>query len=309
MMTAFLNLLPDLREVPKPFDDQVIASMRKAAISADGEARLHAFHRLIMHLGYMRRADAAWTQRHLFPALTGAQSEAMELWDAISRIGVPDYETMKLIGPSMAKAAREAPIAAEVRARLGERVVFAVLRDLETDIATAIDLIEVQQMLRVGGDLLRAECADVLPTFVEQSDDPAKRYRKSVRLFIRKVWPKDRSNLSAGVARSFARLPAACGDAFVECVEDIEALLVPFDAWSLFEYRLYVGIEGDRDLRFPKSLEEAEAALTLLDRTIGDADGAVVPHDLDRALEAIRTLGPTLMKVHRYARLATLARR
>ena len=49
--------------------------------------------------------------------------------------------------------------------------------------------------------------------------------------------------------------------------------------------------------------------LTLLDRTIGEEEGAIVPHDLDVALVALAAQWPEATRDRRYQRLAALARR
>ena len=55
--------------------------------------------------------------------------------------------------------------------------------------------------------------------------------------------------------------------------------------------------------------EKAEALLTLLDLTIGSADGSVIPGDLADALDKIRIEAPKLEQERRFRRLATAARR
>ena len=54
---------------------------------------------------------------------------------------------------------------------------------------------------------------------------------------------------------------------------------------------------------------KARALLRLLDRTIGDAQDAVVPHDLSLALQQIETVAPKLAKDPAFRRLSAAARR
>ncbi len=130
-----------------------------------------------------------------------------------------------------------------------------------------------------------------------------------VRPFLDSVWPKEQALRSRELSDAFADLPAKAESAFAEAVETLERFLTPFDCWSLHEYGLYdKDIDGKR-LREVKGPREAMALLTLLDVTIGSEERAVRPLDLDRALVAIRTAAPKLVRDTRYARLSALARR
>jgi hypothetical protein len=125
--------------------------------------------------------------------------------------------------------------------------------------------------------------------------------------FLQQVWPQERSLATPGVARAFAHLPAACGEAFADAVYAIDRFLVPFDCWSMLDYGFYEEEHGE--LSQIDTLEKAKALLLLLDRTIDIAEGAVVPMDLGNALERVRTVAPELAATPRYRRLATLTRR
>ena len=105
-------------------------------------------------------------------------------------------------------------------------------------------------------------------------------------------------------------MPAAADAAFAEAVDALGDYLMPFNVWSLWEYRIYGHDDvGGRELTFPRTQAEARAMLTLLDRTIGEEEGAVVPHDLDVALTAMAARWSGAAKDRRFARLAALARR
>ena len=66
---------------------------------------------------------------------------------------------------------------------------------------------------------------------------------------------------------------------------------------------------GQPRLRQIDDAEKAAALLRLLDRTIGTAEWAVIPYDLDTALAQIEKVAPALAQDPKFRRLATEARR
>jgi hypothetical protein len=91
-------------------------------------------------------------------------------------------------------------------------------------------------------------------------------------------------------------------------VDDIADLLMPFDAWSLWEYRIYEKDGEGRTLRSLATEEEAFAMLKLLDLTIGHEEQAVRPRDLDAALAAIAARSKAAARTTAFARLSALTR-
>lgn len=311
MMSAFLAMLPKRSENATPFADARLAELREAVLQADGAARRQALYRLLMGLGYMRAVDQVWADQHLVAPLTEGTGGDPRLWEAISRIGLLPHDTLQIIGPDMARTARETRLPQEVRARLAERLVLPILHDLARDRAPSVSLVEIQQMLRLGGDAVRTRSASALVQFLEnREEDLAALYGRSVRRLLLEAWPLDRAALSPALSDALAALPAATGTAFSQAVGDIDGLLIPFDAWSLWDYGLYGKKQPDgRILLYPNTVDEAAALLKLLDRTVGEEEGAIVPRDIDAALQKIAELAPNLAQERAFARLLSLARR
>ena len=310
MMAAFMTMLPNLADVPEPFGDPTLLAMRQAIVSVRGEARRQALYRLLLDLPYLRRADPAWTDLALLAPLRRGPDQDPSLWDAIARIGLLGPETLAIIGPDMAAMAQSGPLSPEVRAGLAERILLSAAIALEKDERPPFAPAEVEQMLRLGGDRVRARSAAGLARWLAGRPDRAASYRTAVAPLIREWWPRDRLARSAELSDALAPLPAAAGEAFAEAVADITHLLTPFSAWSLFEYRLWDRLDDDgRVLSIPRSPEAATALLHLLDLTVGHDEEAVVPHDLEQALSAISGQRPALAGTRPYQRLASLARR
>jgi hypothetical protein len=172
-------------------------------------------------------------------------------------------------------------------------------------------------MIRSVADEVRAYAAEAVQRFViDLSSRKADSFilaetlfEKSVRPFLREVWPQERSLATPGVARALADLPASCGASFVPAVNLVERFLVPFDCWSMVQYGLYGAEDGKSKLSKIDDEQKAEALLRLIDNTVGIADGSVVPNDLSSALEQIQKVAPGLEVDPRFRRLATLSRR
>lgn len=312
MMTAFLRLCPNLKDVPHPFATDPLRSMREVATRTEGRARLQVLHRFLSSLEYMRLADMEWTDRHLLdPLNSAADGKEIEIWDAVARNPVLKFDTMTRIGERMANVAHSGALPLDTRARLGERIVFRVLLDRNDSKEPSVADNVVQQMLRLGTDSLRATSARILGTFVESDDrksSPEERFRHVVKPFLENVWPKELTLLSRSLSDKFAELPSKSGTAFAEAVDVLERFLTPFDCWSLYDYGLYSRDPEGKKMRELSGPKEAAALLKLLDITIGSEERAVRPLDLDRALVAIRAADAKLVRNTRYARLSALVR-
>lgn len=120
---------------------------------------------------------------------------------------------------------------------------------------------------------------------------PEDLFRKAAAPVLEDVWPLERSLLTSGVSRSFAGLPAASAEAFADAVAAVERFLMPFDCWSMLDYGFYEDGGSRPKLSNIDTQEKAEAFIGLLDSTVGNTPGTVVPHDLSDVLEHVRRVG------------------
>lgn len=134
-------------------------------------------------------------------------------------------------------------------------------------------------------------------------------FENPVARFLASVWPHEVSLVTPGISNAFADIPASSGAEFPAAVQSIERFIVPFDCWSMLDFGLYGDEDGQPKLSHIDNKSKAEALLTLLDRSIGPWEGAVVPHDLVDALDQIRSASADLTSTQQFRRLATLARR
>lgn len=305
MLSAFDRMLPRGGAAATAFNDPQLRAIRDLIVIADGEAGRQGLYRLLLLVRYLDQVDADWTRTHLLRPLREDRDPA--LWDAISRIPLLAPDAFAEIVREQIRKVSDDRLAVELRARLAERVVVPIALALEREETLPAPLPEVEQMLRMGGDAVRARCASALVRFLEARPEPGA-YARLVKPIITTAWPKDNSALSPALSDALAPLPAAARDAFAESFKDIEGLLVPFDAWSLWEYRLYEKEGDSRTLRALTSEAEAFALLHLLNRTIGYEERAVRPRDLDLALEAIAARSKSASKTLEFARLTALTR-
>lgn len=309
MMYAYFHFFPRGEAALRAFDDPILATARDAILSTKGEAYRHSLYRMLLQLPFLSRAAPGWTRERLLRPLAQQDGVDPQIWDAISRIGLLPNPVLATIAEEMVRRISDVRLASGVRARLAERLVLPVAIALKEGVKPPVTLATIEQLLRLGGEEVRASSARALTRFIADSGTPEEAFRKCVLPILERGWPKDRSAQSAGVSNSFASLPSAAEGALSDAVAALSDLLVPFDVWSLWEYRLYRREEGTRELKHPGNPKDARAILELLDRTVGDEEGAVVPHDLDVALVAILTYWPQASRDRRYGRLAALARR
>jgi hypothetical protein len=309
MMHAWFSLFPKGDAALRPFEDPVLLSGRDLILATKGRAGRQALYRMLLQVRFFNRVDPAWTRAKLLGLLGEHDGVVPELWDAISRIALLPPDALGLIAEEMVRRVSDRRLTAEVRARLAERLILPAAIALADGSAPPVSLPTIEQFLRMGGTEVRSSCARALSRWLADSKSPEEHFRTAVLPVLERGWPKDRSAQSHDVADAFASLPSASQTAFPEAVAALADLLMPFDVWSLWEYRLYRRDESGRELRHPNDESEARALLTLLDRTIGNQEGDVAPHDLDVALASILNHWPKAVQDRRYQRLAALARR
>jgi len=320
LVGVLLDLCPNLTDVAHPFqEDETLKRIRDTAIAASGRSGLIAQYRMIESLPWFLAADRTWTEEHLIEPLLADTLEAVSLWRAVAR-RVQHQGVLKHIGREMTKRANDSRLGRDARQVLVFNLVIQSLHALLRSNDPVVSDLDVQQMLRELDDEVRAHAADAIGRFVREMSaehagdgnehfEPDSLFNDAAKPFLTKIWPQERSLSTPGVARALADLPASSGDAFAEAVNTIERFLVPFQCWALGEYGFRDFDDDESSLSQVDSREKAEALLVLLDRTIGETEGAVVPMDLGRALEHIKSQSPRIADQPEYRRLAALSRR
>ncbi|MBS4084031.1 MAG: hypothetical protein KGZ73_10805 [Rhizobiales bacterium] len=327
LVGVFLAACPSLTSNSRAFvNGSAERQMRDVLISSTGRSGLIARHRLIEELPYFLRADRNWTHDHLIAPLLNDDGASLALWRAIAR-RTHFTDVLKIIGGAMAERATDRRLGRETRIKLVFSVVIESLHAFRERRDPAIPNPRIQQMLRTLDDEVRASAANAIQQFVRElseraagrkhSDREEKKHPTSAAElflsaadpFLRNVWPQERSLATPGVSAALADLPATSGQAFAEAVDTISRFLVPFDCWSMIDYGLYGENAGEKKLELIDNEEKANALLRLLDLTIGNSEGAVIPHDLTDALDQIKSISPTAAESPAFRRLSTAARR
>lgn len=326
LVGVFLAACPRLVSGSQAFAQRSIErQMRDVIIAAEGQSGLIARHRMIEALPYFLRADNDWAQENLIRPLLNDDAAALALWRAVAR-RTHFKEVLKVIGSPMAERATDRRLDRETRRRLTFSLVIESLHALREGREPSVPNPRITQMLRTLDDEVRTSAAGAIQQFVselsatasrEGAEDgennealtAAKLFHEAAGPFLREVWPQERSLATPGVSGALADLPATSGEAFVEAVDAIARYLVPFECWSMVYYGLYVDDEGVKKLAIINDEPKALALLKLLDLTVGTNEGAVVPHDLEDALDQIRTAAPGAIGSPEYRRLSTAARR
>jgi len=315
LVGVFLQACGRATNASRPFRSGTnLRRARDAIQSCDGQSLLIARHRLIEQLPYFLQADERWAKRHLIAPLRVDEPGQAALWRAVSRRPLRS-RVLEVIGHEIVTQVTNANLGTRIRNGLVFSVVAECLNALRVARRPAIPYTEVQQMLRLVDDDVRAHAAETVVRFVvEASGDSASSsadaFTSAAIPFLDKVWPQDRNLATPGVSRAFAEVPLRAGDLFVEAVTAIRHLLVPFDCYSIMEYGF-----GRDDTSGALTLEaintegKAEALLDLLIRTVPTHESATVPLELSEALARIRAVKPAMAELPEFRRLEALSRR
>jgi hypothetical protein len=310
LVGVFLAFCPSLATHKHPFAHGHLRKMRDYLTNADGRAGLIARYRMIESLSWFLKADHDWAAKYLVEPLLAADSKALVLWRAVAR-HTRFSDVLNIIGDTVIERALDIRLGRKTRQSLAFSVVIESLHSFRESRAPAVGHAKVQQMLRSLDDEVRAYVADAVSRFVRDvSKDyrPEDLFRSAVKPFLEQVWPQERSLATPGVSRAFADIPVACASAFADAVDTIERFLVPFDSWSMIDYGLYGDQQGQKKLLVIDNRSKADALLRLLNATIGTAEGAIFPSDLEEALAQVVKIAPKLAGTPAFRRLATLTR-
>ena len=321
LIRAFLGAFLSVDEIEHIFDDGHIGrEMRDCITDAPGHSGLIGRCLLMESLPSFLQANPEWTKRTLLCSLSGDDVQSILLWRAVASRQL-DTHALTVIGDYLLQKVLDARLGESARESLICSVVFEDLRAFREKRHGAVPCARLSQLLRFADEEIRTCAARAVRIYQdeapEQAEGPrsaAEVFRSAVQPFFQQAWPQERSLTTPGVSQELSGIPAVSGDAFVETVEEIERFLTPFDCWSMLDYGFYDnGETGDGMTPQLATMIDDEpkgyALLRLLDRTIGDTNNAVVPHDLSIALERIETVAPKLANDPAFRRLSAAARR
>jgi len=319
LVEVFLRLRPAVSpHAPTFLPGSALYGMRERVTSATGKAGLIALHCLVEQLPYFLAADNAWAREHLINALRNKDDQALALWRAVAR-RAQSRGVLEIIGDEVAARVLDRRLGRERREILLSSLIIEALTALLDGRPAEVALEQIQQTIREVDDEIRSRSAQRLQQFLVDAATQTRRgqalsaevgFAQSIRPFLRRVWPPERSLVTQGVSAAFADIPSSAGELFAEAVAEIEPFLVPFECWSMHAY----GFRGDTVEGVPQldrvdSPAKANALLRLLDLTVGTSGDAIVPRDLGQALEHTSRLVPSATTTSAYRRLAALARR
>lgn len=319
LVEVFIRLCPTVSpDAPTFPPGSTLSRMRESVTLATGKAGLIALHWLVEQLPYFLAADPAWAHQHLINELSANDDQALALWRAVAR-RTQFRGVLEIIGDEVAARVLDRRLGRERRDILLSSLIIEALTALLDGRPSEVALELIQQTIREVDDEIRSRSAQILHQFLVDAHTQARRgqvlsvevvFAESIRPFLRRVWPPERSLVTQGVSAAFADIPACAGELFAEAASEIEPFLAPFECWSMHAY----GLGGDESDSLPRldrvnSLAKANALLRLLVLTVGTSGGAVVPLDLGQALEHISRIVPSATTTSGYRRLAALARR
>jgi len=309
MIWAMIGMCPRIRDGDIPMAGGLWPAILSAVEGADGEALVNARYVLIRDIGYFYVASPQWAMKNLVVPLIS--SSHLDFWEAFSTGNLPQYDLMSQLAEPIIKATTLSELPGKVKADLAERVIWSTIFDRKGNTPPAVPLALVQQMLRMGGDAVRSQVVRSLVELLNQDDDA---FDQKARFDLAKsvfqdVWPKELTLSSRAVSEELAEFPAAAGEYYAEATVLVLPYLTPFDCWSLWDYGLMETNDVDQKFKKIDTPDKAAALLSILDRTVGGEEGAIIPDGLQDALTHIASLSPKIEKDPRFHRLVTLNRR
>lgn len=311
LVDGFIRAIPNFKPgalAREPWSDVLVA-----LAEATGEAALQACYQLMMFFDYFWSADRDWVKKQLLAALVDAKASSLELWQAFAETEhLPAREVLREVGSRMIEVAAGSELPGDIRGALAQRAIFATIIDMRDGQPAVIPSALIQQMLRIGGDTVRARALRAMKKYLKDAggaaQPPADRFALIKELF-ENVWPKELTLSSPTLSYALADFPAAAGPKFADAADLILPFLAPFQCWSLWDYGVLDRSESGNKIGCVDTPRDAAAFLAILDKTVGSEEGAVIPNGLDRALRHISERNPRLENDVRYQRLLTLSRR
>ena len=298
---------------PNPFERSALGRVRDALVACEGQALLIVRHRLLSVLEYFLQTDRAWAEVNLVAPLYSEDAGRLALWRAVA---TPNLRrtALSMIGEKVAQEATNEALGHRTRTGLVFSLVVESLFAKLDNREPAVDAGQVQQVLRLVDGEIRSEAADTVVRFVRDVSrakecSSADVFESAAAPFLRDTWPLERTLATVGVSRALAKLPARSGTAFAEAVTAIERFMVPFECHSLTDYGLYGTDGGEPRLNVVDDERKGLALLRLLDLTVGTSPSSVVPFDLRKALDRIRSVNEDLGERAEFRRLWSLSSR
>ena len=321
LVHVFLHLLRSSGDDQDPFSHApLLVRMRDRAIGAPGYSGLIARTLFAENLPLLLQADRAWAHRNLIEPLLTDNAESVVLWHAVSSTAIRSG-LLNVVGDAVCTKVLDDRFHETTRQNLVSCVVNEGLNAFQEQREPSVAFARISQILRSASDSIRAWAAWQVTEFQNYAykvgEDPqplGASFQAVIEPFLEQVWPKEQSLATRGVSRHLASLPAVCGDAFACSVDAIERFLTPFDCESMLAYG-YCESDMSETLRMPRlsdvvdDIPKAISLLRLLDLTIGHTREAVIPEDLDVALDRIKAVAPDLTSLSAFRRLAAAARR
>ena len=299
-------------------DGSIVRSMRNHVIGVSGHSGLIARCCLMEHLSTFLRVDPDWTRVHLIDCLSADDVDSVMFWRAVASNSNATL-VLQAIGDEAVRRVADRRLGDRARECLVSSLVNEALHAFRENREPAVSGARISHMLRFEDDEIRTFAGRAIRYFQEEAPMPkgsaqsaGELFRLTVKPFLERVWPQERSLTTRGVSQELSCLPAASGEAFAEAFSGIERFLVPFDCWSMLDYGLYD--DGDSGSEMTPKIStaiddepKAHAFLRLLDSTIGESESSVIPHDLSNGLDRIRAIAPRLVNDPAFRRLSTAA--
>jgi hypothetical protein len=242
------------------------------------------------------RVDREWTTQNVLPNLDWEANfgEAQAAWTGFLWTPRLHLGLLTAIKSTFLATAGHFHQLAQFAEQYASLLTFVALEASEP--FTKRELADATDQLPTKG---LARCASVLVQALDGAGDKRKEYwLNRIHPYVKEIWPKSKTDMSASISHAFARLCMKAGDAFPDAVTQLKPWLSldRHPSVTLHEFR-----ETGLATRFP------DASLSFLDAVV-TSNSLLVPNDLSFSLEQIGEAKPDLTGDPKFARLQTYAR-
>lgn len=256
------------------------------------------------HVSYLFERTPDWTKRKIIPLFDWSSPDSGDAWEArkySNYIGSPELFGL-IKKPFLEMFGRSDVSSEDLRTFAAWLTALLLANKYRTDNQYPLEATEARAALRRAGVEALSSVGHRLAIEMEKakSEEKIERWRTIVGPVFQAIWPLDVELQSHRSTFKLVQILRATGDAFPEAADVIIPLIRPDDPRS---HSTIFSISRAPDALYSSAPEKM---LDLVAAVVGDAYPGNV-YALNKTLEKIRTVAPSLASTRKYQKLSNFA--
>jgi hypothetical protein len=203
-------------------------------LSLDGDHRRYALVMCAHGLIWFHAIDAAWTEANILSVWDkGDELDQSAIWSGfLWAARVPDLDLYRRLKPALLEFAKKRSLSRREYGRILAGMILAGWGLTQEDTAERwVSDNEMRDVLLHADEEFRLDLLSELERWSKETEDGAgEKWREMLPVFLRDVWPRQRSVKTPGVSARLCELALSHADGFSEMVEIIIPLLTTTDS-------------------------------------------------------------------------------